>query len=392
MKLQLRKILFWLHLTAGVTAGLVILIMSVTGVLLMYERQMLAWADREYRSTPAAGAVRLEPEALLAGLVAAEGSFPTALTLHSDRTAPAEAVFAGRTVYVDAYSGRIVGEGSKGIRRFFRVVTDVHRWLALDGAKRPFGRTITGVSNLLFLFLVMTGMYIWLPRKWGWQQARAVLWFRGGLSGKARDFNWHNVIGIWSAVPLFFIVLGGVMISFPWATNLLYRVTGSDPPAAPTPIAGRPGEQPRDSRSPSFAGLDNAWREAGVKVPGWQTITFRTPNSPRAPFSFLIAESHRGRPDKRSTLTVNRTTGEVIDHETFSSYNTGRRWRMWLRFLHTGEALGVVGQTVAGVVSTGAAVLVWTGLALCYRRFRNWRSRRTSAPAETVYVAAGERQ
>ncbi|MCL4851103.1 MAG: PepSY domain-containing protein, partial [Bryobacteraceae bacterium] len=47
--MRFRKVLFWLHLASGCVAGIVILIMSVTGTLLMYEKQMIAWADREYR-------------------------------------------------------------------------------------------------------------------------------------------------------------------------------------------------------------------------------------------------------------------------------------------------------------------------------------------------------
>ena len=43
--MTLRKVLFWCHFTAGVCAGLVILLMSFTGVLLTYERQILAWAE-----------------------------------------------------------------------------------------------------------------------------------------------------------------------------------------------------------------------------------------------------------------------------------------------------------------------------------------------------------
>ena len=56
----MRKILFWLHLTAGVSAGLLILTMCITGVLLTYERQIDAWADRRniQYSPPAAGAGR----------------------------------------------------------------------------------------------------------------------------------------------------------------------------------------------------------------------------------------------------------------------------------------------------------------------------------------------
>ena len=65
--MTVRSLLFWPHLVAGVLAGLVILLMSVTGVLLTYERQMIAWSDREFRSVPAhAGQARLPIETLVA--------------------------------------------------------------------------------------------------------------------------------------------------------------------------------------------------------------------------------------------------------------------------------------------------------------------------------------
>jgi DNA-binding winged helix-turn-helix (wHTH) protein len=60
---KLRSLLFWLHLICGVVAGVVILIMSVTGVLLAYQRQITAWADtRGYHITP--GPERLSADAI----------------------------------------------------------------------------------------------------------------------------------------------------------------------------------------------------------------------------------------------------------------------------------------------------------------------------------------
>jgi uncharacterized iron-regulated membrane protein len=58
-----------------------------------------------------------------------------------------------------------------------------------------------------------------------------------------------------------------------------------------------------------------------------------------------------------------------------------------MRFAHTGEVLGLPGQTVAGIVSAGAVVLVWTGFALAWRRFRAWLSRR-SREQESVSASA----
>lgn len=62
--------------------------------------------------------------------------------------------------------------------------------------------------------------------------------------------------------------------------------------------------------------------------------------------------------------------------EPFSSYTRGRQLRSIMRFAHTGEVIGIAGQTIAGLVSTGGAVLVLTGLALAIRRLRAWVAKR----------------
>src|SRR5688500_15419161 len=46
----LRKAIFWMHLAAGLIAGVVIAIMCFTGVALAFEKEMIAWADRDVRA------------------------------------------------------------------------------------------------------------------------------------------------------------------------------------------------------------------------------------------------------------------------------------------------------------------------------------------------------
>jgi len=65
-----------------------------------------------------------------------------------------------------------------------------------------------------------------------------------------------------------------------------------------------------------------------------------------------------------------------VRYETFADQGPGRRLRSLMRFAHTGEVLGLAGQTVAGLASAGAVVLVWTGIALALRRGRAWLARR----------------
>jgi uncharacterized iron-regulated membrane protein len=74
-------------------------------------------------------------------------------------------------------------------------------------------------------------------------------------------------------------------------------------------------------------------------------------------------------------LTIDGITSEVLRHETFDALSTGRRIRGYIRFLHTGEVFGVVGQTIAGVASLAACFLVYTGWMLTWRRFKAWQAR-----------------
>jgi uncharacterized iron-regulated membrane protein len=87
-------------------------------------------------------------------------------------------------------------------------------------------------------------------------------------------------------------------------------------------------------------------------------------------------------------LTFDRLTGAETKWEPFASYNLGLRLRMLARVFHTGEVGGIVAQGIAGLVSLGAAVLVYTGIALSLRRLAAWRRRKTrSAVPEAVEVA-----
>jgi uncharacterized iron-regulated membrane protein len=364
----LRPILFWMHLAVGVTAGAIILLMSFTGVLLMYERQILAWADSGYRSTaPAPGAARLPLEDLVERVRQAQpGLQPTAITVRADDTAAVAVAGGGRTMYVDAYRGEIVGEASRtGARAAMASLREWHRWLAMSEEDRATGRAITGWSTLLFLGLVVSGMFLWIPRRWTWTQVRAILLFRAGLRGKARDFNWHHAIGIWSAIPLFFVVISALPISFPWANALIYRTVGETPPPAPARPAGAAAGG--GAATPvRVDGLDRAFATAREQLEGWRTIQVRVPAAKGA-YAFTIDRGDGGQPHLRDTLTVS-TAGAVVSFEPFSSQTLGRRLRSLSRFTHTGEVLGLAGQTVAGLVSAGATVLVWTGLALAFRR------------------------
>jgi uncharacterized iron-regulated membrane protein len=370
-----RTLIFWLHLVTGVTVGVVVLIMSVTGALLTYEKQITRWADTRGLdgAPPSADAQRLDVATLVSRARQASTGTPTAITWRAAVNAPVEVAFGReRTIFLNAYTGAVLGDGTPGPRRFFRVVTDWHRWLGREGPRRALGKSVTGLANLGFLVIVASGLYLWWPRHWTRRTLRSVTLFRRGLRSKARDFNWHNVIGLWSWAPLVIVVASGVVISYPWASSLVYRVVGESSPAARPPVA------PTDAVGATLdlTGLDALVARARQRTPDWRSITLTLPTKPDARATFAIDRGTGGQPQKRAELQLDRASGSEVRWQPFAAGTPGRRLRTLLRFAHTGEVLGIAGQTIAGLVSLGAAVLVYTGLALAWRRLLKWTRRR----------------
>ena len=369
-----RKVIFWTHLTAGLLGGIVIFIMCVTGAALSFEKDIIAYfeGNQRYVAVPE-GAQRLSVDEILAKVREAKpAAKPSAISV-LNRPDSAYTVALGREaqVFVNPYTGAITGEGSPGVRGFFHIATDLHRYIALHGDGRPVGKAITGACNLLFLLLAVSGIYIWFPRQLTWRQMKPVMWFRRGIGGKARDFNWHNTIGFWCSLILIVLTITASVISYQWAGNLLYTITGNElPPQAP-PAGAPQGEQayvwPEN--------LNPVWANAEAQAPAWKSISLRLPIAKDAAV-FTIDEGIYWNIFGRSTLTVDAKTAAVSKWEPYGELNGGRQLRSWFRFTHTGETGGMIGQIIGFIACVGGAFLVYTGISLAVRRFSRWLKKR----------------
>ncbi|MCI5105167.1 MAG: PepSY domain-containing protein [Pseudomonadales bacterium] len=381
-----RKILFWIHLSAGVLSGLVVLMMSVTGVILTYERQILAWQEENaYFNEPANDQTRLPVEQLLTNGNDEEFT-ASSVAYYNDPASPA-ILRAGRSGsrYLNPYTGEILPPASETLDNFFSAVTGWHRWFNISGDGRGTARDITGAANLMFLFLVISGLYLWLPNIYNWNTMKLRLWFHpNAKTSAARDFNWHHVWGFWLAIPLAVVVATATVFNYSWANNLVYQLAGEEPPQRGGGGSGGNRGSEADSTIVQQLAYDDLMAVAATHLDDWRMLTMTIPAATAETVSFSIDQGNGGEPQKRHTLVLDARNGEVSAWQPFSSQSPGRQARSWVRFLHTGEALGLFGQTLAGLASFAGVILVWTGLALCYRRFRKWLKRtfRNSSSAQ----------
>jgi uncharacterized iron-regulated membrane protein len=402
--MTLRSATFWLHLTVGAVAGAILLILCVTGVALAFEKDLLAWAERGQRQvsppTPSTIPLSLDDQISRARELRS-GVAPTAITVFSDpRLASIAAFGRDEVLFLDPYAGTSLGNGSPALRRFLKWMIEWHRWLGASGDRQWIGKAITGIANLLFLGLVLSGMFLWWPEKWTAARLRSTTVPNLRLGGKARDWNWHHAFGFWSTPLLLVIIVTAVPISYRWAGELIDRALS--PPASPRRSSTSTHDPKSGEHTRPIASGPRLSREAGLRsvkeeIPAWEQITFRlAPGGPRrggtpggiapsetnAALSFsVIAKGQRPRFSQQQ-VTVDPTSGEVLRRETYATQPTTRKVRSWMRFLHTGEALGFVGKAAAAIASLAGALLVWTGFALALRRWFAWRQRRPNTSVE----------
>lgn len=380
---RVRRFFFWCHLTAGCAAGIVILLMSLTGVLLTFERQMLASAARSQQPPAQSGATPRPFEELIAGALSRGMPEPASILMYRDARQPVEFRSGQKSVLVDRYTGKNLGESAPQLHAFFQSVLALHRWMGMTGERRGTGKAISGACNFVFFFLLVTGIYLWWPRKWTRRHLRPVTLYRSRAHGRSRDVNWHTVTGFWCAIPLLVVVGTGIVMSYSWANALLYKMAGSEVPAGRERREGvthKPSISPVNAMA-NLQGLTIALTSAEKQVPNWQSILLQMPRNARRPFSFSVDSGNGGRPDLRSEVVVGRD-GSITRAANFASYSLGRRLRAWVRFSHTGEVGGLAGQIIAGLASAGGVLLAFTGLALAIRRFDFWRQRKQRVSSE----------
>jgi uncharacterized iron-regulated membrane protein len=281
---QLRAGLFWIHFALGVAGGLFILNMAISGVLISYERQILDFAEAAQRKVKTLGPQPLDVETLVNRV---RQSYPdrrfTGLVLYSDPSASVQFT-VGRedeVLYVDGYTGGVLRQGHRALRDFFRFVTGWHRWLALEGTQRPIGKAVTGAVSLAFFTLLASGFVLWFPLKWSRKMLSQGIVLNPRLRGRVRHWNWHRVIAFWCAPLLLLVTLTGIVMSYDWANDLIFRLTGSPVPER------RPEDERSDhsqagpsSAARSIQGLNSLWAQAEKRAPGWRSISQRLSGSP----------------------------------------------------------------------------------------------------------------
>ncbi|WP_416638401.1 PepSY domain-containing protein [Pseudomonas sp. OHS18] len=365
-----KKALFQLHWFFGVSAGLVLALMGLTGALYSFQEEILLAINPEIAVNAQPGPVlapgemvaRLQAQGLsVSGLyVDTEGGQPTRVFL-----TPPPGERRGGVRFVDPYTGESLSE-PRGLQ-FFGLMLQLHRFLAMGQS----GRQITGACTIALVFFCLSGLYLRWPRKvWSWRA-----WLTFDWAKKGRAFNWdlHAVVGTW-CLPLYLCAaLTGLYWSYDWYRSGLESLL-SDAPRAAGEERGRRGA-PVDGQPMPPVDYANLWqgiqRTAGDTLSAYSLQLPNTAGQPARVF-FMLRDAEHSRAFNQ--MQLDPLTGEAKQVERYTDKSFKARLLASVYALHTGEYFGMTGRILMMVASLLMPLFFITGLLLYLDRRRKKRA------------------
>jgi len=361
------------------------LALSVSGTLLTYERQIVEAADHLPITTVQSKRSSLRVDQITAIANQSEAPLKTVeIKFLQEPGTPITVYMEGRhSLLMNPYTGEILRRGESVAAQVFDSITRFHRWFALTDEALDTGQMIIALSNLAFFLLIISGIYLWLPPLWRQSVLKTKLIFNFKTkSTRARYYNWHQVAGFWLLLPLMIISLTAMVFYYPWANNAVYAVYGE---SVEQHLHSAPGEtQNPPALLEKMAVTQQSLLEHAIKhasaqgVDDWYSLWMEIPEASTNTVEFYFDRSIGGQPTKAYELTLNSNNGSVVDWKSFSDKTPGDQARVYIRYLHTGEIYGLLGQTIAGIASLAACLLVFTGLMLAWRRLFTAKKRTIS--------------
>lgn len=223
-----KKTFFQIHWFLGITAGLILSIMGVTGAIYSYEPQILKWMNSDSYTVQVQEQDKLSPAQLYQHFQTQNPEMKiNSITVAQDPSASStvnivkEGARRGYNMMVNPYTAEVLPE-IKG-REFFQFVQQLHRNLTVG----PVGKQITGACALMLIFFVLSGLYLRWPKRHSVKQ-----WLAVKPQLKGRNFIWdlHAVVGTW--VVIFYLILActGLYWSYDWWRNGMFKVLGVERP------------------------------------------------------------------------------------------------------------------------------------------------------------------
>jgi uncharacterized iron-regulated membrane protein len=393
----IRQFLNDIHLYAGLLSAVIVIAVCFTGTLYVYNTEIREFFDSERYFVSAEGTPKTLEE-LKSSLEPLQQGKLVGVTTYSvaDRTVQFQVKAAGEekatTYFVDPYTGEILADNTKktSSEEFMGYVFSLHRWLLLDKVETPIldsmtnqelGRLINGIATSLFLLGVLTGIFLWLPKKAkNWKQGLTVKW-----SGNWKRINHdlHNTLAFYSILALFIMAVTGPYWSFGWYKTAwqktwdTYQAPKEEKKEDKSKESSTAEQVVEDSTAlpePLVISLDEALAAANQHLSYAGVVKLTLPEDSQG--DLAVSKSRTGFFARAGAdqLKLNAQTLELKEKVLFGELPVRQQIGKSVKALHTGEIFGKFTKFLWAVACAIATSLPITGTMIWWNKRKKKRN------------------
>lgn len=397
-----RRLFIVTHRWLSLILGLVLLLITMSGAILVYKPEIQRALDHEaYRASDKPATVSLVEAREL--VLAAHPKFPATSVWAEHGVLRVTDYETSWTV--DPGTGEILGHVSNtpswlqlmdnihecffscedytGYVAFFNESIPGTAWLGFDDTEVTYGGMVLGLLGLVLLYLCLTGIWLWFPRPGKWRGSMNVRWKRGRF---ARDTDLHNVAGMVALVFLLMWAITGAGYEFRFVEKAFYAATPGKPHAEVEAVSEK---LPKGDKTPDIS-IEKAVAAAQALHPKDTLVNVDVPakDDPTAAYTFYFSHgfdpwAESPYPGELGTY-VDRHTGVAKDYYGFlDEPNAQVLWEDYNYPVHSGYVVNSWWRIIWLVMGLAPLLLAITGVS-------TWLVRRTTKKARKRAMKAGD--
>lgn len=361
-----------IHLYLSIPFGLLIVVICATGALLALQDDIIKMLNLDYYYVEKRGDKAHDVDELVGKVMQTipDSIKVTGVEISSDpdRTYGVKLSDVDRsTVFVNQYTTDIIG--TQGESKFFATVKRLHRTL-LDSRPKAdaliHGKYIVGFTAIALVFIIVTGLVLWLPKDRHVTRRRFVPLTNAGLW--KLNYTLHSVAGMYAGMFLLVMSLTGLTWSFEWYRIAFYNMFGAEAPVQkhPTRIDFAPDDPKLNAEI--LRGWNDAFRHLDAAGNGYDLVAI----SPNKAYGYYLSSGNTRAYDYY-TFDDN---GEIKTAKYYRDAAKDTKLRGWIRSVHTGSFGGIFTRVIWAVAAVTGALLPIGGYIIWWRRITPRRGAR----------------
>lgn len=366
------KIFRKIHLWLSVPFGIIITLICFSGAMLIFESEITRGIKRNVYYVQS---VNDHPMPIGELMEIVKSTLPdstsiTGVTVFKDETRTYQVNLSKprrSSIFIDQYSGEITGRYER--IKFFSTMFKLHRWL-LDNANPhgdgiKVGKTLVGISTLMFIIALISGVVIWWPRARKNLLRSLSISLSKGWKGLWKGL--HVAGGMYALIFVLAMALTGLTWSFDWYRTAFYTVCGVE--HTPRNL-GQNVQTGKSSGKRHGNGGEHRGRggrrhsEFGRWQQVYDELKTQNPDVPQITVgqaTAIVTLGTTGNTRASDRYEFNRRSGELLPVTKYADANEADKLRGWIYSIHTGSLGGFITRILWFIAALLGASLPLTG-------------------------------